>query len=81
MGAQKPGQLGRNGLRISLDRDLRGRRKPVEQTGELGRPGEGGGPTSEEDRLELGSEDAPLELKLRQQRIDVSRARRHAPPR
>ena len=71
MGAQKPGQLGRNGLRIGLDRHLRGRREPVEETGELGGRGEGGGPTSEEDRLELGSEDAPLELKLRQQRIDV----------
>ena len=69
--AQRARELRRHRLRVRLDRHLRRRRQRLEQARELRERGERRRAAAEEDRLELGREQAALELELAQQRIDV----------
>ena len=69
--AEKSRQLRRDRLRVRLDGDLSGRRERREQAGELARLRERRRPAPEEDRLDLGSQDAALQLELCQERVDV----------
>ena len=71
--AKERRELGRDGLRVGLDRHLHGLRQRAEQALERGRLGEGGRAAPEEDRLGCESEQLALELQLCEQRLDVGR--------
>ena len=64
---------GRHRLRVRLDRHLLGAGQRAEQPLELAGIGERRRAAAEEDRLELRREHGPLELELREQRVDVRR--------
>ena len=71
--AQRPGERGRDRLRVRLHGHLGRRRQGLEQSAERRRLGQRRSPAAEEHGLEPGREQPALELQLGEQRRDVGR--------